>query len=152
MVIRQANSKDARRISYLIKKNTGKVLENNYTSEQVITWKKANSPKAIAESLKQRIIFCAFQNDKLVGTIGLQENEVVGLYVSYAKRGKGIGRQLLSFIESYAKAKDIKDLELTSTPSAVKFYAKSGYQLQDPVIVKISGVEFKETRMTKKLK
>lgn len=151
MIIRQANLNDAQRISYLIQKNTENVKKNNYSKKQIETWKAANSPSAIKDKLKDRVIFCAFENDKLIGTIGLQGNEVVGLYVSYSKIGKGVGNKLLSHLENYAKKNQIKTLELTSTPSATSFYQRNGFSPQEAVLVHVNGVDFQETKMTKKL-
>jgi len=151
MHIRKATIHDARRISYLIRKNTEKVEENNYSEAQISAWKLANSPKAIINLLKKRTMFCAFRNGKLIGTIGLQGSEVVGAYVSYSKRGKGIGKKLLSYLEKYARKQQIQRLELTSTPSAVNFYKSLGYQAKRSVVLNINGVDFMETSMTKKL-
>ena len=152
VTIRQANENDARRISYLIQKNTENVTVNNYSKKQIEIWKAANSPSAIKLKLRERILFCAFENGKLVGTIGLEGNELVGLYVSYTKIGKGIGKKLLNHLEGYAKKKQIRILELTSTPSALPFYHKNGYFSQEYVIINVNGVDFKEMKMSKKLK
>ncbi len=151
MQIRKATIHDARRISYLIKKNTEKVEENNYSDAQIRAWKQANSPKAITQLLKERTIFCAFQNNKLLGTIGLKGSEVVGVYVSYSKRGQGIGKVLLTYLEEYARSNNIQSLVLTSTISAVKFYKSLGYRAEETVIVNIDGVDFEETSMRKNL-
>ena len=151
MIIRRANLEDAARISYLIKRNTEKVKENNYSATQIRAWKKANTTVTIKRSMKNKIIFCAFENDQLIGTIGLQGNEVVGLYVSYSKRGQGIGRRLLSHLEQYAESKHIYKLVLTATPSAVRFYEANGYQSISKVVVTIDEVDFVETEMHKKL-
>lgn len=152
MTIRQANKNDARRISYLIQKNTVNVTKNNYSAEQIDVWKAANTTTAIKGKLNERIIFCAFENEKLIGTIGLQGNEVVGLYVSYNKVGKGIGTKLLNHLEEYAKKNRIETLELTSTPSANLFYRRNGYIAKEPIIISVNGVDFLETKMTKMLK
>ncbi len=152
MLIRIATKKDARRISYLIRNNTEKVTENNYTQEQIKTWKKANTTKAVENNMKKRVIFCAFQNNKLIGTIGLQEKEVVGLYVNHAKRKLGIGRKLLQHLELYAQSIQLKELVLTSTRSAKRFYKNNGYKVIKSVIVKVNETEFKETEMKKILK
>ena len=151
MIIRQANQNDARRISYLIQKNTENVKKNNYSKKQIETWKAANSPGAIKDKLKERVIFCAFENNKLIGTIGLQDNEVVGLYVRYSKIGRGVGKKLLNHLENYAKKNQIKTLELTSTPSANSFYQRNGFTPQEPVLVKVNGVDFQETKNDQKI-
>ena len=150
-VIRQATPQDTRRISYLIQKNTDKVTENNYTMAQKNAWKKANTPKAIQNQLAHRILFCAVKNGQLYGTIGLMGNEMVGLYVSYSKRGRGIGKLLLAHLEDYAREQGISRLKLTATPSAKPLYEKSGYTPHNQVTVQINGVTFLETSMSKML-
>lgn len=147
--IRKATIHDASKISYLIRKNASKVKENNYTPDQMFTWKNDNTIKRIKKKLEQRIIFCAFKNGKLVGTIGLENNYLVGLYISYSKRGQGIGYQLLIFLEDYAKQKNIKELHLTATPNGYGFYLKYGYQSQGKIELYYDGVKFIETKMKK---
>jgi len=151
MHIRKATIEGCRRISYLIRKNTEQVKENHYSEIQVRTWKKANTTKAIEEKMKTRTIFCAFQHNQLVGTIGLDQTEVVGVYVSYSKRNLGIGGQLIRYLEQYAHRIGLAELTLTSTPSAKAFYQSKGFTAMNEVSVMIMGVEFIETAMRKKL-
>lgn len=151
MQIRKAIYNDVRRISYLIKKNADNVLVKDYTQEQLSAWKSANSFKRIKESMTNRTTFVAFQNNRLIGTIGLEDDYVVGLYISYSKRGKGLGYQLLKYIEEYAKKKNINQLYLTSTPNGYDFYLKNGYKDIGIAILNYDGVEVKEAKMTKAL-
>ena len=148
--IRKATHNDSKKISYLIQKNT-EANPNNYNQEQLVTWKKYNTPSRIKKQLTEREIFCAFENEKLVGTIGLLNNEIVGFYISPSKRGQGIGTKLFDFIENQAKQKGYKTLLLTSTPSAVKFYQNKGFQQTKTVIVTIDGVDYQEYNMIKTL-
>lgn len=152
MKIRKANLKDAERISHLISKTTEKVKENNYSKKQITAWKKANTPGEIKKQLKDRIIFCALENKKLLGTIALKKNEILGFYINYAYRGKGTGSKLLNRLEKYAKRKGVKKLILTSTPSACSFYRKKGYKTKGKVVLNIEGADFPETKMEKQLK
>lgn len=152
MTIRKATINDARRISYLIKKNADHVKENNYTPEQLTAWKKENTLKAIKSNLEQREIFCAFQNDKLVGTIGLEGNYVVGLYICYSLRGLGLGHRLLKHLEDHARQNNIQELHLTATPDGYGFYLKYGYKPEGKVDLYYSGIRFVETKMKKTLK
>ena len=149
MEIRKATPNDARRISYLIQKNTERVVENGYSQAQIEVWKRFNAPSGIRQQMEKRILFCAFENQKLVGTIGLQDNEVVGLYVSYSQRKKGIGGILLDYLERYARNQKIEKLTLSATPSARRFYEKRGFISLKPVVVNILGVYFFETEMCK---
>lgn len=150
MTIRRARSEDAKRISYLIQKNTDR-NPNDYSKEQIIAWKKYNTPSQIKKQLENRVVFCAFKNDRLIGTIALKDNFVLGFYVSYTARGTGIGTELLDYLEKYAIGEDVKKLKLISTPSAFKFYKKRGYKSIKNVISSVFGVEYTEVEMEKNI-
>lgn len=146
--IRKATIKDAQRISYLIQKNT-ECNPNNYSKEQIQAWVKYNTSYKIKEQFKDRDIYCAFKNKNLVGTIGLKSNEIVGFYISYYQRGKGIGKKLFNFIESVALQNGFDKLLLTATPSAVNFYKKNGFFKVKTIIVTIDLIDYEEFRMRK---
>lgn len=150
MKIRKATLNDANRISYLIQKNTDE-NPNDYTKIQLDTWKKYNTPAKIKKQLVTREVFCAFENNKLLGVIALVDNEILGFYVSFSKRGKGIGSLLFNFIEKEAKRRNIKTLFLTATLSAVPFYKNKGFEKLKDNIVSINGVSYNEVDMKKEL-
>lgn len=150
MEIKDASIKDIRRISYLIHKNTDS-NPNNYSKEQIKAWKKYNTPAQIGKQLKDRKVFCAFQKEKLVGTIALKENFISGFYVSHSIRGKGIGSKLINHLEDFARKNKIKKLYLTSTPSAFKFYLNKEYLTVEKVKLTIYGIDYLETKMEKEL-
>ncbi len=150
--IRKATIEDASRISKLIRKSAEKVKENNHSPEQVRVWKEDNTVKAIKNKFKQRTMFCAFESGKLVGTIGLEGDYLVGLYISYSKRGTGLGHQLLTFLENYALKKNVNELQLTATPNGYGFYLKYGYEPQGKIDLYYDGIKFIETKMKKRLK
>lgn len=151
MVIREASKADCRKICYLIKKNAQYVQENNFSEEQVKAWQKVTTSKMMRQLMEKGKVFCAFKNNRLIGTIALVDNKIVSFYVSYSKRNLGIGGQLLSYLEDYAKKVGVQRLQLNSTPSAKLFYEGKGYQPVKMVIEKILGVPFEETLMEKQI-
>ena len=150
MKIIKANLTHAKRISYLICKSTDS-NPNNYSEEQIKEWKDYNATSKIIKRFENQDIFIALEKNKLMGTIALFKNQVMGLYVSYHKFQKGIGSNLLDYIEIYAKRKCLKKLKLTATPSAVNFYKKRGYKSNGKVVVKINDIDFPEIEMEKTL-
>ncbi len=148
MIIRKAVAKDAKRISYLIQKVTDK-NPNKYSEEQISAWKRYNTPSEIKRQLHNRVIFCAFKNARLIGTIALKDNRILGFYVSYTIRKNGVGTQLLEYLEAYALKLNLNTLQLTSTPSAFEFYKKRGYKVKKKVNLSIYGVDYPETEMEK---
>lgn len=150
LIIQKATLKDARSISYLIQKNT-ESNPNKYTEEQIRTWINYNTPAHIKKLLESREIYCGFKNNKLVGTIGLKNNEIVGFYVSASERNKGIGKQLFNFIENCIIEKGYHKVFLTATPSALEFYKNNGFDIITPILVTIDNVTYDEFNMMKNL-
>ena len=151
LLIRRATALEARRISYLIQKNVEADKQNGYSPIQKRIWQKWNTPAAIRKQLEHRIIFCAFANGRLIGTIGLEGNKVVGLYISQSKRGQGIGKQLLQYLEDYAHNEGHTELILEATPSGQVFYTSKGFEEVEAITTIIDGVAFPEMKMRKKL-
>ena len=112
---------------------------------------KARRQATHPQQLIDRKIFCAFENNKLAGTIALQRNLILGFYVSHSIRGKGIGTKLLRHLEVYASKNEIKKLFLTSTPSAFQFYQNKGYTAKKEVTLTIYGIDYLEMEMEKEL-
>ena len=148
MIIRKAVNKDIDGISDLIQKVTDN-NPNNYSLEQIVAWKKYNTPSEIKKQLNDRVIFCAIKDNKLIGTIALKENFILGFYVNYSIRKIGIGTKILDYLEEYAFSNNIKKLKLTSTPSAFEFYKKRGYEIKEKVTLSIYGVDYPEVEMEK---
>ena len=149
--IRRAIQTDAVTISVLIRRNADAVLSADYTLEQLNAWKQYNTPAHIRQRLRERETFCAVDSRQICGTIALQENELVGLYVSPRWRARGIGRILLEHLEMFAAKQGMTKLHLTSTPSAVEFYRHYGWKRRRKIVLNIGGIEFEETLMTKDL-
>ncbi|PKA81974.1 GNAT family acetyltransferase [Ulvibacter sp. MAR_2010_11] len=148
MIIRKAVNKDIDEISDLIQKVTD-YNPNNYSPEQIVAWKKYNAKSEIKKQLNDRLIFCAIEDNKTIGTIALKENFILGFYVNYSIRNIGIGTKLLDYLEKYALCNNIKKLKLTSTPSAIEFYKKRGYKIKENVTLSIYGVDYPEVEMEK---
>lgn len=148
MTIKIATEKDVNRISYLIRKVTD-INPNKYSKNQIKAWKQYNTPSKIKKQLKDRVIFCAFEDNRLLGTIALKANYILGFYVSQSIKKRGIGTKLLTHAEAYAENKSIKKLYLTSTPSALEFYKNRGYNAKRMLTLSIFGVDYPEVEMEK---
>jgi len=98
--------------------------------------------------------FCLFTNGKIVAYTGIavltnlyygKHIWVYELVVDEALQGKGYGKQMLSFVEQYAKDNSISCIALSSgleKVSAHKFYEKSmNYKTTSNVFVKILNDE-----------
>ncbi len=101
--------------------------------------------------MKDRDIFCMWENDILLGTIELKGNKIFGLFIKSSKIGKGLGTKLMDFIENYARSKKIKQVRLYSTKFAFNFYKKRGYRLTPSGYWVIGKSKVKDKVMIKEL-
>ena len=97
--------------------------------------------KRIADPSGLGVVFGAFENQELVGTVALEfsakpktkhKTLVIGMYVSPETRGTGVGRALLEAAVVYARAKE-GTLQLTLTVTegntqAISLYTAAGFQ------------------------
>ncbi|MEO1417677.1 MAG: GNAT family N-acetyltransferase [Bacteroidota bacterium] len=149
--IKIATPNEAIIISELIHQGVDMLEDKTYTPAQLVAWKKINTPEAIQESLQQRKIFCVFEGNELIGTVGLEGNEIVGLYIKPSRKKQGIGAMLLGHLEQYAAAHQMTELKLTAIPSAKVYYQHKGFEVVQEVLTVVDGVEFPETEMVKRL-
>lgn len=79
-------------------------------------------------------LFTLYHEGTLIGVIGLEISGEDGLLrslcVDETKRTSGSGKQLVSFIENYAKEQGVKNLYLLTT-TAASFFTNRSYQTID---------------------
>ncbi len=129
MKIQRARKKDARKISILRRKTIRKINKNDYPKVFIQFLISENSTQGTINKMKDSDMFCAWKGNTLLGTIELVGDKIKGLFIKSSEIGKGIGVQLMDFIENYARSKKIKQVRLYSTKSALNFYKKRGYRL-----------------------
>ena len=149
--IRIATKEDIEQVSLLIIESIDQLEDRDYSEAQWTAWKAINMPEELRDKMKKRVIFCAFEAEEMVGTIGLEENELVALYISPRKKRRGIGSILLAHLEAYAFQQRVKELVVVSIPAAKSFYARHGFIITQEVLTIIKGVEYEETKMVKLL-
>ena len=96
-------------------------------------------------------MFAVIDGNEIIGTIGVEFYNSVALLRSFAvtneARGKGVGKELLEFLENFAKQNGANKLFLLTT-TASEYFQKKAFQVIDrnavPREVKQS-TEFKST-------
>jgi amino-acid N-acetyltransferase len=111
--------------------NISPINQNNF-SAAVGLLKKNNLPADDLTDTTQ--LFVLFDEDNVLGTIGLEHDGedalLRSLSVSEEKRNGGLGMELVSFIERYAKENGVKNIYLLTT-TAAPFFSKLGYETID---------------------
>ncbi len=155
MKIRKATLDDAQEISKLRQETLEKVNIKEYTKEQIKALVNKNNIEKIKEKIGKREVFVGAEEDKIIGCVSFHvsdnKNIISGLYVRHDMQGKGIGEQLMKFIENHAVDRSVKNLILYSTINAEKFYKKIGYEVIKKSPGKVGDVDFIVIEMGKEL-
>jgi predicted GNAT family N-acyltransferase len=85
----------------------------------------------------------AFRGDTLIGCLLLlpmdeKRMKVRQVAVSPSAQGLGLGRQLMDFAEALALSAGFREMSLHARESVVKFYLKSGYEIDGEPFVEVS--------------
>ncbi|MBF7070780.1 GNAT family N-acetyltransferase [Aliarcobacter butzleri] len=70
-------------------------------------------------------IYVYEENEKIVAFVGLIENYIVGIFISFSFQSKGIGKKLLDYIKEFKKELSLN--VYVKNISAIKFYQREGF-------------------------
>ena len=121
MIIRPFRDEDAQELSELIMDTLRKINSKDYDSKVIEALVPRNSPRMIIEKSKQRIILVAEINNAIVGTVGLDDNQIRSLFVRYDMLKRGIGKKLIREVEEISGSKNMKRVFAHSSITAKKF-------------------------------
>jgi N-acetylglutamate synthase-like GNAT family acetyltransferase len=149
--IRNAKTADAKELSELILENAQQILKPHYNEQQWNVFTQYYSIEIVKEKIEKQSVFCAIQDKKIIGTIALDDDFVVGFYTRFENLKQGIGKILMKHLEDYAKTNGLQKLQLAASPEGLAFYYKKGWQKEKDISIKYFGIEFEETLMFKEL-
>jgi N-acetylglutamate synthase-like GNAT family acetyltransferase len=98
-----------------------------------------NQPRETATDALEEKSFNAYvsdENNMVIACGRLQENEgktgqIRYMAVDTTYQGKGLGKQVLDFLEQKGKEAGLKKIELQARENAVEFYKSTGYTLRE---------------------
>lgn len=146
MVIRGFETRDAEAVSRVIHDNLIRVNSRDYESSVIDYMCQLFTPVYLQELSVIRDIFVAEERLQVVGTIGLNGDEVCALYVAPDLHGCRIGEGLLCRVEEVAETRGISVLHLSASLTAVRFYEKKGYRMGEKVYSEQFGPAFIMTK------
>ncbi|MDI3271784.1 GNAT family N-acetyltransferase [Pseudomonas sp. MDT1-16] len=126
--IRLATPDDAAAISQVIIQSLRKSNALDYPPEVISQVEKSFSAEAIRALLKQRSVFVATIDKRVVATASLDQDVVRSVFVEPSHQGCGLGRQLMAMLQSVALGAKIEVLRVPSSITAEAFYFKLGYR------------------------
>lgn len=98
----------------------------NYESKNKKFMILMSSPENIIDK-SDKINFFVFELEgKILGTGGLDKNEIKTMFIDIESQNKGIGSQMIIFLEKLAKENGYDNVWCKSSPEAEMFYRKKG--------------------------
>ncbi|NRB10642.1 MAG: GNAT family N-acetyltransferase [Rickettsiaceae bacterium] len=85
------------------------------------------TPEKIIALIESRSVFVVKQNNLIIGTVSLDNNNIRSLFVLPEKQNCGVGVYLIQHIETIAKEQGLDCLTVPSSVTAEGFYKKLGY-------------------------
>lgn len=124
-----------------------KLSEKEYEGAINFSYNEMLSNNQIEDTFKNRTIFIklnllkaydnllhlygAFDNNKLIGVIGYENDHISILFVNNKYRNNGIATRLLKHALNYYIDNDIKTIKLSSTKEALDFYKKFDFLIDE---------------------
>ncbi len=100
-----------------------------YPGRAVIFFKEYHSEKKILDRYQKGKVLVIKNNDSIVATGSIVENEISGVFVAPANQGSGLGQSIMSELEHLAKEMGVSEIEIHSSLPAKQFYQKLNYTL-----------------------
>lgn len=128
MHIRKANKKDID-IAWDIRKESIKAeCVEYYPTEVIEPWLNGSLPEGFASELESNFYVASEGNEIIgLGALSYSENRIYAIFVKPEFMGKGVGKQIMLFLEALAVKNNITTIYLDSTLNAAPFYRSLGY-------------------------
>ena len=155
--IRNATNADKQSIYKVNADSVREVCSSCYSEEDITPWISRLHPSMYEPFIDNGTMKVVMLEDEVVACGCLEQFSdttalVCCLYVSPSMARKGIGRLILGFLESEAKAKNYECVRLESSLNAEGFYSANGFQVtQRDLLHFIGDHQIQAVLMTKTL-
>ena len=126
-IIRKYQINDSISVSNLIRNTLNKVNSKDYSQEIIDKMCRHFTPEKINENSISREIYVAVQNEKIIGTVSINNNNIHSFFVDYKHLNEGIGTALYNYIETRITDNGFKEIIVPSSITSEYFYHKNGF-------------------------
>jgi N-acetylglutamate synthase-like GNAT family acetyltransferase len=127
-VIREARYKDAPAISLVVQAALRETNAQDYSQEIIDQVVRSFSPAEILRFLASRRVYVACVEDRIVATGSLAGDVIRSVFVNPNYQRQGVGRHLMTTIESVAAQNGVETLRVPSSITAQGFYLSLGFE------------------------
>lgn len=125
-MIAKAAENDTLTVSNIVQDTIDSIYPRYYPSGAVDFFKKHHDPEKILDDVLTGKVYVLWEDEHIVGTVTINENEVCRLFVLPEYQHKGYGRKLMDHAESEI-GKRYKKAILDSSLPAMSIYQRRGY-------------------------
>lgn len=111
-----------------------------------------DQPEKLIKASKRGKIWIAFEKNKIVGTLSLQDKRLRRFFVHPDYQRQGVGKQLIRTIIEYMKNNNINEIWVGSIMRAVPIYEKLGFKKVKQFFNKEINQDEMEMKFSLKLK
>jgi GNAT superfamily N-acetyltransferase len=126
--IRPAQLSDAKRLFEIRQQSILALAVPALSIEQATAWAGSRDLAWMEGVISTNALWVAASDDRLAGWVGLDGQRVIGLYVDPSRTCRGIGSQLLAFVERHLVSSGTRVIELEASWNAEAFYLHRGYR------------------------
>lgn len=142
MEIREFTESDAERLSEMISTTLKEVTSRDTPQFAVDQLLEVYTPQGLVSLPKTRKLFVAEAEGLVIGSVGIEENNITTLFVDHRFIGNGVGTELLEFAENKISLNNYSHVKLTSSLGAIGFFEKKGYKKASDVIIEGQTVSY----------
>ena len=151
--IRPAGKEDFDSIQRIFASAIRGLAKDHYTCEQIEVWAERLDRESFTASIEAGKVFVAEYDGEIAGfaQIDIPTGEVGSIYVSPEYAGRGIGSEMMIFVEDLASSHGVNSLFLRASLNAVPFYKKAGFVEEGEIVHQLDSTEFNCVIMRKVL-
>ncbi len=127
VVIREFTFADADKVSALIRNTLLISNTADYDYKVIRNLESTFMPEKIKALSLRREIFVCERDNRICGTISLENNTIFSFFVAPDRQMEGVGTQLLEYVENLARRRGTRRLYMAASITAVSFYRRQGY-------------------------
>lgn len=151
MIIREIKKEDFKETGEMIQKVLRTSYKDLYPKELIESFCTKYELENFTERAKKIKNFIAVKDSKIIGVIGLSNNQLRGFYVDPDYQGQKVGRKLYDYLEQIARSQNFKKIILEGSPIGEPIYKKFGFRKVGSVAKERAGIEFIDAKMEKEL-
>lgn len=127
MTIRPARENDAQQLFELRRAAILAFAAPAMRRELATAWADAHPTRWMVHVIREREVWVCEIDGDIAGWISTAANTIDGLYTSPPRAGRGVGSQLLAFVESELERRGHSEVLLNASVNAEGFYLEHGY-------------------------